>query len=379
MLTRQGWTMVGATVSTFIVARLFGLLELYVLGCAVAAMLLLAVLRTLRPLPPLSVRRVARPPMVAVGEAARVELHLTNDGHRSTPRLHLWEPVGEAGGAPMQLAPLAAGTGVSVAYRVPSLRRGAVVVGPLSADRSDLLGLARRRHVLAGTSEVLVVPERVPLAFPALSSSGRLGQHLRVKSWGQTGSEFHSQREYVPGDDLRRVNWKTSARLGDLVVRETAVEGIRRCTVVLDTHHDSYSDDDVFERAIVAAASVVTGAAAAGIATRMVAPGVDLRGPDVARESLRMLATARLGDEVADHTAGGRTSVDGLGLVVVCTGNADSECVTNTRSAVAPDDTVVLVRCDDGQGNDRFEVRAPSLDALQRRWNELVLGTAVTT
>jgi len=378
MLTRQGWTMVGATVATFVVARLFGLLELYVVGCAVAAMLLLALLRTVRPLPALSVRRVARPPMVAVGEASRVELHLTNDGHRSTPRLQLWEPVGDVGGAPMQLAPLTAGSGVSVAYRVPSLRRGVVLVGPLSADCSDLLGLARRRHVLAGTAEVLVVPERVPLAFPALSSSGRLGQHLRVKSWGQTGSEFHSQREYVPGDDLRRVNWKTSARLGDLVVRETAVEGIRRCTVVLDTHRDSYADADGFERAVVAAASVVSGAATGGIATRLVAPGIDLRGPDVARESLRTLATAAVGNDIADHTAGGRTSVDGLGLVVVCTGSADSECVSNTRLSVGPDDTVVVVHCGGGDSTDRFAVHATSLEALQRGWNQLVLGAAAT-
>ncbi|MFM7684847.1 MAG: DUF58 domain-containing protein [Actinomycetota bacterium] len=371
--------MLGATVATFVVARLFGLLELYVVGSAIAAMLVLGVVRTLRPLPALTVRRVARPAMVSVGEAARMELHLSNDGHRSTPRLQLWEPVGEVGGAPMQLAPLSAGATISVAYRVPSLRRGVVVVGPLGAERSDLLGLASCRHVLAGTAEVLVVPERVPLAFPALSSSGRLGQHLRVKSWGQTGSEFHSQRDYVPGDDLRRVNWKTSARRGDLIVRETAVEGIRRCTVVLDTHRASHPDADAFERAIVAAASVVTGAVTAGIATRLVAPGIDLRGPDVARESLRVLATAEVCDDVADHTAAGRTSVDGLGLVVVCTGSGESPCLPLARQSAGPDDTVVVIRSAGADDAGRFEVDATSLDALQRGWNQLVLGVAVVT
>ncbi|MEY4175732.1 MAG: hypothetical protein RI900_2897 [Actinomycetota bacterium] len=381
MLSRQGWAMLGATVATFVVARLFGLLELYVVGTAIAAMLVFAMARTLRPLPALSVRRVARPAMVSVGESARMELHLSNDSHRSTPRLRLWEPVGDSGGAPMQLAPLPGGATVSVAYRVPSLRRGVVLVGPLDAERSDLLGLSTRRHVLAGTAEVLVVPERVPLAFPGLSSSGRLGEHLRMKSWGQTGSEFHSQREYVPGDDLRRVNWKTSARLGELIVRETAVEGIRRCTVVLDTDRHAHPDADSFERAVVAAASIVTGAAAEGIATRLVAPSIDLRGPDVARESLRMLATAEVGDEVADHNAGGRTSVDGLGLVVVCTGHADSACATATRHAAGPDDTVIVVRCADLDGSvagngGPFEIEATSLDSLQRGWNRLVLGTA---
>ena len=234
MITRHGWTAIAAAVACFAVGRLFGLIELYVLGMGIVIALLVAVITVQRRLPPLNVRRIVSPSLVSVGEPARVDIQLANLGQQATPYLQLWEPVGNNGGAPMQLARLAPGQAASAAYRVPTARRGLIRTGPLRALRRDVLGLTERTTTLAGTEEVLIVPHTIPLPFPSVGSSGRLGQHLRMKSWGQTGSEFHSLREYQRGDDIRRINWKASARATSLIVRETALEGIRRCTVVLD-------------------------------------------------------------------------------------------------------------------------------------------------
>lgn len=380
MLTRQGWATLGATIAVFVSARLFGLIELYVLGTALALLLGSAIVATLRPLPRLEVRRRARPEMVSVGEHSTVELSVANASHRRTPKLSLWEPVGDSGGAAMQMAPLRTGDSVAATYRVPSDRRGVVELGPIRADRLDIFGLCRRQHLLPGTAAVLVVPERVPLAFPTIGSSGRLGEHLRMKSWGQTGSEFHSQREYVPGDDLRRINWKSSARRGDLIVRETALEGLQRCTVVLDSMAAAYPDDDSFERAVTAAASVIAGATSAAIPARLVAPGIDLRGPDVAHESLRWLAMVELGPDLVDHTVAGRTRTDGLGLLVVVSGSADSPAVATARSNSGPDDTLLVISTAEASGADaRFSVDGTSLDALQQTWARLVMGSQVVT
>lgn len=379
MPTRHGWSTLAAAVVSFVVGRLFGLLELYVLGTALVAVLLASLLLVNRRLPQMQVRRIARPSMVSVGEPARVDIQLANVAHRSTPRLRLWEPVGNRGGAPMQLAPLPPGDVATAAYRVPSAQRGVLRIGPLRAERTDPLGLCRRSDVLAGSGEVLVVPERVPLAFPGLSSNGRLGEHLRMKSWGQTGSEFHSQREYVPGDDLRRINWKSSARSGELIVRETAVEGVRRCVVVLDTMSSQY-DPDSFERAVVAAASVVAGANAMGIATRLVAPGIDLRGPEVAHDSLRWLATVEPGEDLVDHTASGRTHSDGLGLVVLVTGSTASPAAAAVRATAAPDESVVTITTTEPSNTgSRFVVDGTSLTSMQHGWNQLVLGSGTVT
>lgn len=374
MPTRHGWAMVVAAIATLVVGRLFGLIELFVVGVALFAAFGLAVLAVNRPLPRLDVRRIARPTTVSVGEPARVDLQVVNRSHTGTPRLKLWEPVGNKGGAPMQLAPLRAGESVSAAYRVPTSRRGVLRTGPLRAERTDPLGLCRRVTWLAGAGEVLVVPERVPLAVPGTGSSGRLGQHLRMKAFGQTGSEFHSQREYAMGDDLRRINWKSSARAGTLIVRETAMEGIQRCVVVLDTFAGGY-DEDGFERAVTAAASVVAATVAGSIATRLVAPGIDLRGHDVAPQSLRWLATVQPGDDVVDHAASGRTALDGLGLLVVVSANGTSRAATQAAAAAGPDESVVLISTMvHSTGGKGFHVDATSLERLHHSWNQLVLG-----
>ena len=379
MPTRQGWAMLAAAAVAVITGRVFGLIELFVIGVALAGALLSAIVIVNRPLPRLGVRRILRPATVSVGELARVDLQVTNRAGFHSPRLKLWEPVGDRGGAPMQLAPLASGESCTAAYRVPTTHRGVLQTGPLRAERTDPLGLAMRSRWMAGADEVMVVPERVPLRFPAVGSAGRLGEYLRMKAYGQSGSEFHSQREYSPGDDLRRISWKTTARVGTLIVRETAQEGIRHCTVVLDAAVDAYDDADAFERAVSAAASAVAAAAAAGVTTRLVAPGIDLRGPDVAPQSLRWLATVQAGGDTVDHTAGGHGHADGIGLVVVVTGHSGSRAAAAATSRIGPDEALIMVTTSRApQHGKGFQLDCTSLLAFADGWNELVLGRSAT-
>lgn len=369
MPTRQGWAALGVAATSFAIGRVFGLIELFVLGAAIVAAVLVALIVVLRPLPPLEVTRTSRPAMVTVGEPARVDLRVGNAGRRRTPTLELWEPVGE-GGAPMQLAPLPAGATTGAAYRVPTERRGRVLTGPLRTERHDVLGLCGRVTVLPGGSEVLVVPAHVPLPFPSHAAAGRLGEHLRRKAWGLTGTEFHSLREYAPGDDLRRIHWKASARSTDLLVRETELEAVRRCTVLLDTSPREY-DEAGFEAAVSAAASVVTGADAVGVHTRLVAPGIDLRGHDVGALALQWLAEVQPADAVDDVGPGPRHPGDGLGLVVLVTGHAGSDAVAAARAGLAPDETLVVVCAQQAALGGTFTVDGTSLDRLVTSWSAL--------
>src|SRR4051812_7254258 len=62
------------------------------------------------------------------------------------------------------------------------------------------------------------------------------------KPW-PSGLEFYGMREYVPGDDLRRIVWRASARTGEIMVR-VAEQGITdKITIILDTHRGSPSPD----------------------------------------------------------------------------------------------------------------------------------------
>lgn len=380
MLTRSGWGAIALAFAAFVIGRVFGIIELYVLGVGVASALLVAVVTLSGRQPRLSVRRLVEPSTVQAGDAARVDIQIANAGGRRTPVLQLWEPVGSTGGATMNLAPLRPRERSTAAYRLPTSSRGVVRVGPMRARRRDVLGLASRTFVVPGASELLVMPRHTPARFALGGSSGRLGDHLRLRAHGQSGSEFHSLREYVQGDDLRRISWKASARSNDLIVKETALEGVKRCTVVLDTDVGGY-DAEGFERAVSAAAGLVTGAAAAGLTTRMVALDTDLRGHDVAHMALRWLATAQPGAH-----AGGvmppLKSGEGLGIVTVVTSSASSRCAGTIAASLGPEETMVVVATQSTASSrgTRFVVDATSDDAFAASWAALTgsFGGGVT-
>lgn len=399
MLTRSGWGAVALGVTCFVVGRVFGIVELYVLGVGVIGAAIAALVVVNASPPRFTVRRRVEPSTVQAGDPARVDLQVANTGRRRSPTVQLWEPVGgtggSAGGATMMLGPLRTGERSMAAYRLPTTRRGVVRVGPMKVRRRDVLGLAARTAVLPGQAELLVLPRHVPLRFALSSASGRLGDHLRMRAHGQSGSEFHSLRQYVPGDDLRRISWKASARSSDLVVKETALEGVRRCTVVVDTH-GSVAQVDLI---VSAAASLVTGSVAAGLTTRLVAEDLDLRGPDVGPVSLRWLAGVEpsvLGESASVAALPSLKAGEGIGIVALVSANPAGALGAAVRAAVGPDDTLVVIDTaaagtgapDDattgaptngssprvgaraGRG-DRFAVAAADLDGVVAGWTQL--------
>lgn len=378
MPTRQGWTAVVAGATSFAAGRTFGLIELYVLGVGLIAIVVIAMFAVQRRPARLSTQRQVHPSIVHAGEQARVDLTLHNGDARTSPPLELWEPVGGRGGAPMQLAALRRGESASASYRVPTVARGSIELGPVQATRRDVLGLCRRTTEIPGGERLLVVPFHVPVPF-ASTGGGRLGEVLRMKAYAQTGNEFEALRDYVTGDDLRRVHWKATARSTGLIVRETAVEGVRRCTVVLDRDAGQF-DHDGFERAVSAAASVVTGAAAAALGTRLVAADADLRGPTVAQDALRWLATViphRRDGRVAGGVTGGAAGIslgagDGLGLVVVVTGAPSSPLLTELRRGLVPEETLVVVATRGAPVGRGLVVDASSFEAFLDGWAGLV-------
>lgn len=97
---------------------------------------------------------------------------------------------------------------------------------------------------------------------------------------------FDSLREYVVGDELRRVHWRTSARVGELMVRENVDTSLPRLVVLLDNRAAAHPQRSAgvaesFESACEAAASVVTAAHRADLPVLMLLVGPELieRGP----------------------------------------------------------------------------------------------------
>ena len=314
-LTRQGWIVLIAAVAAVIIGRLFGVLELFLIGAALALAPGLGLLNVVVRRPRVEVERWIRPSVLTAGDVGRVEVLVQRVGAGRSPDFELVEPVGANRTARMAVAPLPPDAEVSAGYRIPTERRGVLTIGPLTAVRHDVLGLACSITEVAGVDEVLVSPRAHLLDMPTLGQ-GVLGRHLLALAQRLGPGDFHSLREYVDGDEPRSIHWRASARSETLKVRQYAVEGLRRCLVLLDLHVPPGPDgEEAFERAVTVAASTVHSADQAGLTTRFVTSnGADIRGPEVAAQTLHLLARIAVSAEPTVPVE--RDPGEGLGLVI---------------------------------------------------------------
>lgn len=383
MPTRQGWTVVIGAIAALIVGRVFGIIELFVIGSGLAIAVLFAVVIVRVVTPRLVVSRWAHPSMLAVGDTGRVDLAVQNSSRWRSPRVTLIEPVGRSNSAHMAVGSLRPGAEVTAGYRVPALRRGVIELGPTIIERYDVLGLASNDRLGSGVTELAVTPHTVPLTMPSLGA-GMLGRHLQAISQRIGPGEFHSLRDYNIGDELRSIHWRASARSDGLKVRQHESQGVRRCIVILDRAQAAFpgllldADPDAFERAVTAAASLVIAADRSGLTTRFVTGGgIDLRGPDVATHTLELLAAIDVGPAIAEPE---RDPGEGLGLVLVVTSSPDSAAWRLTDRANDPTLTRVGVFTHSMRGAEaatrvRLAVDATSVDSLRENWDRLT-GTA---
>ena len=147
--------------------------------------------------------------------------------------------------------------------------RGAQRVTVSRVSVTDPLGLARCRAPGArATADLLVLPR--PLAGLAVHLDGgrssRAGADAgRIASGVDDGaSGGASLREYRPGDAPRQVNWKQSARQGELLVNLPEHAQRTERAVVLDGTREAYRSDEEFELAVAATAAIVVSRARSG-------------------------------------------------------------------------------------------------------------------
>lgn len=146
-------------------------------------------------------------------------------------------------------------------YSIRCSRRGVYQLGPLVAITSDPLGLTQRENIVAKEFELLVHPK---IEFVSDRPLTRQFEEPPIrppvsKPW-PSGMEFYGMREYVPGDDIRRIVWRASARTGTLMIRESEQGITDHVTIILDTDRGSHSKDgdvsESFEMGVRAAASL---------------------------------------------------------------------------------------------------------------------------
>ena len=143
-------------------------------------------------------------------------------------------------------------------FEFPAPPRANYEIGPLVIRIRDPFGLYLK-EVRFGSQllSVMPKPERLRRADLRPRHVGPWPGVILSKMLGM-GTEFYSLREYVPGDDPKRINWKASARNNSLIVNETEAERVTDVMVVLDTDVTFFgpTEGEMFERGIRAAASI---------------------------------------------------------------------------------------------------------------------------
>lgn len=140
----------------------------------------------------------------------------------------------------------------------PSPPRANYRIGPLTIRIRDPMGMYLAEEELpAQTLSVMPRPERLVTVKLRPRRVGPWPGAIPSKVLGM-GSEFYSIREYVNGDDPKRINWKASARHNSLIVNETEAERVTDIMIVLDTDVTLFGavEGEVFERGVHAAASI---------------------------------------------------------------------------------------------------------------------------
>ncbi|MGW8527058.1 MULTISPECIES: DUF58 domain-containing protein [Nocardiopsidaceae] len=254
MPTVRGWLVAGAGLVLLTVGVVSQYQELALLGGVAVTAVAAASLVVGRPAA-VAVRRSLPSPRTSPGSALRVRLEMRNPGRRS---VGVVEPVrGHGGERPVRLPSLGARAAGGAEYRVLAARRGVVSLGPLRVGRADPLGLAAVYRESGGADRVWVHPRWERLRTVPV---GRVADPEGTADGAPAGAQtFHSLRDYVPGDDLRLVHWRSSARLDKLVVREYIDTSQPRLHVIVDDRPTAGGEDRLDEVASAAASVLATG------------------------------------------------------------------------------------------------------------------------
>ncbi|MEE6261516.1 DUF58 domain-containing protein [Plantactinospora sonchi] len=338
-ITSRGFGLLAGAAVLLLVGFRFGYPELALLGTTAGIAVGCAVGNAAWR-PRLDVTRVADPDRVGRGEPATMTLTIRNSARLRSANLVAEDRCGNRP-VPVPVLRLRPGRDTTVSYPVPTHRRGVITIGPLRITGRDALGLVTVARSHGGTAQVWVHPRIHPLtATPAGVSRSMDG---RVDKVPQGSITFDSLREYVIGDELRRVHWRTSAKVGELMVKEQLDTSLPRIVVLLDNRAAAYPRPvdgvvETFESACEAAASVVVAARREDLPVTMLLVGTDPGGEFLDRLAATELTPGtRGGDDDPLRTATLRLRQERLGDTLVFltgpAGRADLGYLNGLRSA----------------------------------------------
>ena len=241
MLTRRGRLTLLFGVVLYVVAWALGSKALYPVAVGVVAVAVAAALWIRLARRPVALAWGSRKKEHAEGDDVQVELAVAlDDGALPMPAGVLVQRIRRLG---TRVTPLEQdGDRLRAQYVLERVPRGRYVVEDARVVVEDPFGLERLEVPLPGGAAILVYPRLVELEG-LFSDSGRVARDgARILLHRPAGFDIHSVREYEEGDSLRRVHWPSTAKRGQLMIRELEDAPRDEVSVLLDASCPSAGD-----------------------------------------------------------------------------------------------------------------------------------------
>jgi uncharacterized protein (DUF58 family) len=231
-MTSRGRLVLALGVVVYVVAWIFGSRTLY--PVAVGLLLAVALARGWVGLAnrPLHVRRQTPGHDVLEGEDVRIAIEIEPTASLPPPTLACVESLGRLGERELDLH--RHGRLITGRYDIRSVPRGRYAFGAARLALEDPFGLYRAEQAQGDPGALLVYPRLVELerVFSEGGAHQQDGRRLLLRR--PSGFDLHSVREYEDGESLRKVHWRTTARRGQLMVKELEDAPRDEVAVVLD-------------------------------------------------------------------------------------------------------------------------------------------------
>ncbi len=194
-----------------------------------------------------------------VGDKLRVTYTLRNASRIAKLWLEIHNPTTLPGGLPGRALTLAGRNERSWLIRIPLARRGHFRIEPLHIRTGDPFGFFEASATVGQGVSVVVYPRLEPLPRWRLPAAALEGSQMSPVRTLQTTPLAYTVRPYAPGDSMNRIHWKSTARHGEIQVKEFDLEQTADAWIVLDLQRGiqaGQGDESTVEAAVRAAASI---------------------------------------------------------------------------------------------------------------------------
>src|SRR5215207_5596157 len=194
-----------------------------------------------------------------VGDRMRVTYTLRNGSRMPKPWLEIHNPTTLPGGLPGRAITLRGRTERSWLIRAPLSRRGHFRIEPLHIRTGDPFGFFEAAATVGQGVSVVVYPRIEALPLWRLPAASIEGSHAAPERTLQTSPLATAVRPYAPGDAFNRIHWKSTARHGEIQVKEFELEQTADAWIFLDLERSvqgGRGEESTVELAVRAAASI---------------------------------------------------------------------------------------------------------------------------